>query len=297
MPPNFYESLDKAFESAAFKNLTDIRKKSQEKVRKLTETGELGRWGMSKEEAEVLFSYSFEAANKKETPCYIMNKTLAERDVNTLRNHRGYILHLLKALRKLKPVSTAGTILYRGIDGKFLNFDDEHYKMGNTLTWPAFTSATWKEKSAYVFADRTEEPVVFEIHGNFVGYSIKAFSNFPDEEEILLEPETTFKVISIQQDSRNPKAKRIVVEIQPTPLMIKEAVENFTRAELNYYQQLQQQQQQQQYMQFQQFQQQQPQQMFVQLPPNWIQMVDPNTGRTYYMNRVTRAMQWTFPTN
>ena len=31
------------------------------------------------------------------------------------------------------------------------------------------------------------------------------------------------------------------------------------------------------------------------LPPNWIACVDPNTGRTYYANTVTRTTQWEFP--
>lgn len=104
MPPNFYEPLDKAFGSAKFENLADIRKKSQSNAGELAADGTLAQLGMSKDEAEVLFSYTYEAENGKDSPCYIMNRVLAERDVNRLRMHRSYVLHLLKALRKLKPI-------------------------------------------------------------------------------------------------------------------------------------------------------------------------------------------------
>ena len=237
MPQDFYEPLDEAFESAGFEDLENIKKKSQEKANELAMNGTLGSLDMNMEEAEVLFSYTYQAQKGKKSPCYIMNTVLAERNVNQLQNHRCYILHLLKALRKLKRVDTNGgrTILYRGIDGKTMSFDEKHYQVGNTLTWPAFTSTALEEETAYKFMQRAAQPVIFEIRGKFVGYSIKAFSRFPKEEEILLEPETTFKVRSIRNDMRNPKAKRIVVEVQPTSLIIEIAVENFKRAEWNMY--------------------------------------------------------------
>ena len=240
MDPNFYVSLDAAFESAAFRNLAEIRRLAQENVRALAESGELDKLGMSRDEAEVLFSYSFETKGGKETPCYIMNRTLADRDSNALINHRGYILHLLKALRKLEPIPTSTptggrTVLYRGIDGRRVRFDEKHYKVGNRLSWPAFTSTTLCEDVVYSqFLVRVAQPVIFEIHGDFVGYNIRQFSCFVDEDEVLLEPETTFRVESIQQDTRMPQAKRVVVVVQKTPLMIKEAVENFAHSEWNY---------------------------------------------------------------
>ena len=99
----------------------------------------------------------------------------------------------------------------------------------------AFTSTSLKENVVYKqFLIRASQPVIFEIRGAFKGYYIKDFSNFASEEEVLLEPETTFKVVSIRNDTRNPKAKRIVVEVQQTPPMIKEAVENFARNETTF---------------------------------------------------------------
>lgn len=134
MNPSFYESLDKSFRSASFKNTEVIRRKAKAKSEKLQAKGILSKFGMSIEEAEVLFSYTYEEKGGKGTPCYILNKMLAERN-DCIINYRGHILHLLKALHKLEPISTEGRTLYRGIDGKLLNFDDLHYKEGNELTW------------------------------------------------------------------------------------------------------------------------------------------------------------------
>ena len=235
MPSGFYENLSKSFESASFKNFSVIKEKSQERVRGLERNGTLNKLKMASEEAEVLFSYTYEEKEKKSnTPCYIMNKLLAERNDNRLMAYRGYILHLLKALRKLEPVDPRTTTLYRGIDGERLTFDDKHYKVGNIMTWPAFTSTTPNESIAYKFSSKAVKPVIFEIHGAFVGYPIKPFSNFQKEEEVLLEPETTFRIRSIQDDTKDPKAKRIVVDVQPSPLMIKDAVEKFARNERNF---------------------------------------------------------------
>ena len=294
MPPDFYEPLDKAFESAAFKNLADIRAESQEQVEALANSGTLYSLGMSRGEAEVLFSYTYEAKERKESPYSIMNRVLTERDDNKLRSHRGYILHLLKALRKLRPIDPRTTTLYRGTNGKYLKFDKEHYQEGNTMTWPAFTSTSTKEDVIYSFLERTTQPVIFEIHGAFVGYNIKDFSKFPNEDEILLEPETTFRIERIQNDTRDPKAKRIIVNVQPTPLMIKDAVENFAMAERNPSSvQTSQMLRNMNMSNPKQKQQQQPNNPV--LPLNWEQRTDPKTGRVYYANLITKSTQWEFP--
>ena len=228
MDKDSYQSLDDAFKSIGFLSLDKV----YENFKKLSSISEahLEEIGITNDEAVTIHSYCYPGSD---APYHKMNKALAERNDNAIRNCRGYILHLMKALRKLKPIKTIGTTLYRGIDGKYLKFDDEHYKEGNALTWPAFTSTTQREESAYAFSNRAEQPIIFEIHGDFVGYDIKMFSRYPKEEEVLLEPETKFKVVSIKQDTINSKAKRIVVEVQNTPLIAKAAVKNFERAESN----------------------------------------------------------------
>ena len=103
----FYEPLDEAYKSAGFKNIKKIKEEASEKITELKKIGALDEFGITDEEAEVLFSYTYSPtgkANKKELPYYIMNKVLAERNTNGIIKCRGYILHLLKALRNFKPV-------------------------------------------------------------------------------------------------------------------------------------------------------------------------------------------------
>lgn len=269
--PDFYKSLEDAFEpfkTVSFKDNDEFKKKSQEIMAKLDKNF-INEHGIIKEDVDVLLSYSYEVSGGKDVPYRIINKILAARNDNGARAYGGYILHLLKALRKLKPYKANGTTLYRGIEGKFLKFDDEHYKVGNTMTWPAFTSTTKNDKVIYTeFLKRTTQPVIFEIHGDFVGYDIEQFSNFTNEKEVLLEPETKFEVISIQDDAKNPNAKRIVVKIKKTQPMIKEVVENFEKTEKDH----------------------------LNNRLNWTQRTDPTTGRIYYENTKVKITRWDLPT-
>ena len=232
IPQDFYQTLDEALESAAFYNTDKIRKESQEKIKSLEESGTLSSLGISKEEAEVLFSYTYddsENGHKYLTPFLEINKCLAERNSNATRKYRGYILHLLKALRKLKPVKTAGVTLYRGIDGKNIDLL-ESYKEGSTRTWPGFTSTSTSQRVVYKqFIRDVAHPIIFEIHGNFTGYDISPMSKYPDENETLLEPETSFKILSVWQDAIDPRIKRVKVVVQKTPLVADEAVKNFRK--------------------------------------------------------------------
>ena len=232
MPPGFYETLDVAFESAGFKDLAEIRRWAQKKARKLEESYKLGAMGMSKEGAEVLISFTYEGANSEDKPSYLINKAIAERNSNSLRAYRGYILHLLRTLRGLRPIRAEGTTLYKLADGRL---DEGLYRAGSTLTWPGFTFTTQSEDAVYGQSlEEAEQPIIFEIHGDFVGYDVQMLSAFPDEDEILLEPGTVFRVVSVQQDARIARAKRVVVVVQQTPLMIEGAVENFKRAGCGY---------------------------------------------------------------
>lgn len=228
MPPGFYETLDRAFEDACFKDLAEIRKWAQKKARKLEERGKLGTVGMNKEDAEVLISFTYEGGNSEDKPSYLVNKAIAERNNNSLRAYRGYILHLLSVLRRLRPIRTEGITLYRVADSRLY---EGLYRVDRKLSWPGFTFTTLSEDAVYEQSlERAEQPIIFEIRGDFVGYDIQMFSGFPDEDEVLLEPGTVFSVVSIQQDTRNPRAKRVVVAVQQTPLVIEDAVENFGRA-------------------------------------------------------------------
>ena len=104
----------------------------------------------------------------------------------------------MTVLRKLPRVT--GWTLYRGVRGE-VNFDKDHYYKGNTVFWPAlsFTSPNMNATKAFLakgLKGGKAKGTLFIIN-NAWGYDIQPYSLFPDEEEILLEPERQFRVISV----------------------------------------------------------------------------------------------------
>ena len=223
-PDDFYMTLDEAVKKAKFKGGSyAMLRECREKAEKLEKKGFLAEIGMSTEEAAAIFVYTYEGEGYR-----TINKVLATRNIEALFNLRGYIFHLLNALRKL-PRYRKKKVLYRGIDGGSVNWGEDNHAVGCTLTWPAFTSTTATERVIKDFVQYTLKPVVFEIRGEFNGCSISDFSFIKDEDEILLEPETQFVIKEVKRDFRFQKATRIVVEVVKTEPVIKDLIEKFSR--------------------------------------------------------------------
>lgn len=103
--------------------------------------------------------------------------------------------------------------------------------------------------------------------------------------EILFEPETKFRVESVGPDPKVHDGTRIVVNVLDTPPVLEDDVRNFakmcevSRDNENSFSR-------------------KPaltQSFPPKLPQNWIALVYPKTGRTYYANVVTKTTQWEFP--
>ena len=159
---------------AATKDLMD---RCTETIKYLNNRGVLKGYGLTEEEARAItiFTFDYGAENMDKNPQRIINQTLAKRNTNGMMAIRMYILHLLSALRKLPQYK--GTELYRGINGENIS---SSYVIGETRTWPAFTSAYPDEDSALDFLSG-ENKILFEIHGDFCGYNIQDFSIFHEE--------------------------------------------------------------------------------------------------------------------
>ena len=65
------------------------------------------------------------------------------------------------------------------------------------------------------------EATLFVVSGNPWGYDISVFSDFPDEEEILLEPERKLRVTSV---SREGQLITMNAEMLNTPLVLEKVV-------------------------------------------------------------------------
>ena len=79
--------------------------------------------------------------------------------------------------------------------------DEDHYHEGNTITWPALSSTSPDMKATKSFLAKGSKTgkaagTLFIIEDGW-GYNIQPYSLFPEEAEILLEPERQFNVKSI----------------------------------------------------------------------------------------------------
>lgn len=139
---------------------------------------------MSDDEIAAVYAYTFDfGEDKRESNIYRrINLILSNRSVNDMRNIRGYILHLLAALRHMGDnLIVKNVTLYRGIDGK-KSFAFDRHSEGISRSWPAFTSTSLDRDTVVDdFLDKAETPILFEIQ-KCTGYKINYLSAHQDEE-------------------------------------------------------------------------------------------------------------------
>lgn len=143
-----------------------------------------GTTNLKRSDTYAIFIYTLEL--RSYSPYRAINSALANRNgENALLKAREFIFYLLMALRKL-PRST-GKVLYRGVRMNKFEFRYLYY-VGRTIVWTPFTSTTINKETPYEFAEAKEGEVgydncgvIFEIHGNYRGYSIASLSGFGKE--------------------------------------------------------------------------------------------------------------------
>ena len=145
----------------------------------------------------------------------MINRALASRAEGELERASGLVLVVLRSLRKL-PRCT-GRTLYRGVCG---DVDMASYREGATVVWGGLSSTSPDMGVTKAFlAKGTEDGcargTLFVIEGGW-GYNIQPYSLFPEEEEILLEPEREFRVQSVI----DAKLTVIKLEMLDTPLLL-----------------------------------------------------------------------------
>ena len=136
--------------------------------------------------ALALYTYELEDGEREENFYYQLNKMLQKRSVDKMKIWSDYLFHLQNALSRLPNKECQ---VYRGIP--FTHEIVTNYKLGRRIYFTAFTSTTSDKSKAMEFAGT--DGVVLSIHV-FTGKSIKEYSMFPEEEEILLSPNVAFSV-------------------------------------------------------------------------------------------------------
>ena len=163
---------------------------------------------ITKEDAIIICSYTYECDDKNYSPYKFLNKNLVSNNrQNGLKVISKYLFIFLKTLRKLPryyPDKDNGN-LYRCISVHInykidpLNKKSNPYLVGHKKTFWSFASAS---PNIYTSSDflgkksKLKSGTIFTLCGDVWGYDITVFNYF-HEEEILLEPERKFVVEEI----------------------------------------------------------------------------------------------------
>jgi len=122
----------------------------------------------------------------------LLNYTLITRDQTILQNWQPYLYFLMQGLNKLPPFR--GTV-YRGLKGRLTKMSNQ-YVVGNEIVWIAVTSTSKRQTVTKAFFTGTGEATWLMIHVKD-GKDIKDLSLIPNEDEVLLPPNTRVKVLEI----------------------------------------------------------------------------------------------------
>ena len=188
--------------------------------------------GLTAEDVAAILCYTFECNNHiefkdLESPYRKLNDSLSvDRSNATLKKTRGFLFLLLSALRKLPRYAPVSNVLYRGIKTQIQTEVDQQnpkrlpYTAGNEKVWWSFNSTTEDLEATRAFVEENRG-TLFTLGGEAWGYDISMFSDFPDEREILLEPERRLRVTSV---TREGSAVSVCASILATPLVLEDFI-------------------------------------------------------------------------
>ena len=185
---------------------------------------------ISREDALTICAYTCECKERQYNTYKILNRNLVtENRKQGVKNISEYLYIFLKALRKLpryKP-NKDNKYLYRCI-GTLVKVKEDNnnpqyvpYIKGNFKTFWGFTSTSIKPNYTFLEGEQLKSGTRFKLleteKDSMWGYDITLFNLF-GENEVILEPETKFKV-----DDVMPEVNGIIditCEIMKTPLIL-----------------------------------------------------------------------------
>jgi len=184
-------------------------------VKRASANGVLKKLNLTEQEALVIAAYTVEGTEKSVSMYDALNQILrGEHSEANLIRVRQLLVLFLRTLRLL-PVVKKDKV-FRGIDVNL----GRKLKTGDEETWWAFTSVTWNADTTNTFVGRTGGSL-FIIEGQCQGYDLSCLSVFPDEAELLLEPEMHIKAKAVIQ--LGPNASSVFCEIVPSDPVLPQA--------------------------------------------------------------------------
>ncbi|CAF0763362.1 unnamed protein product [Adineta steineri] len=151
-----------------------------------------GEHGLTDDEAAAITLYTMEWEPTDNSLYVILNKTLQAANRKLLKPWFLYLRLIMTSLAKLPSDSNRLTV-YRGVK---LDLSAQ-YPKGNTVTWWGFSSCTASVDvlSNEQFLGQSGTRTLFNIDCSSAK-TIKEYSFFPAEEEVLLPPARQFQVIA-----------------------------------------------------------------------------------------------------
>lgn len=161
--------------------------------------------GFKVDEIGAVYWYSLESSSKSATSgSQVLNSFLRSHDISTLspKQKEKYLFqlkirdNLIEFLKKAPSLKKAR--VYRGIQVNSRRAVRDFLVVGKVVSDPAFVSATTDVEIAKGFANKSTGKIhiVFEIQTKSAK-SIAQFSEFSGEDEVLIPPNTKFKVVEV----------------------------------------------------------------------------------------------------
>ena len=142
--------------------------------------------GQNEALAVVAYTYdlNFSSEEDGEDNLYaVLNDTLRKRSGTVMRALKPYLTYLMRGLMALPGVQTT---CFRGVPPDCLDAVQAKYVLGTDVHWSAFTSCTPMLETAKQFA-QTAGGVIFRMQ-MLSARDVRAYSAFPQEQELLLSP-------------------------------------------------------------------------------------------------------------
>jgi len=164
---------------------------------------EIEKYGLTRDEAGAIVYYTSDArvvlnplVPNIKSPYFKLNKLMATRAIELLSRWKPFLYYLISGLLKLPDY--VGTV-YRAINNSVLSLQNTQYVQDGKIVWVSFSSTCKSELQLKNFSEAdTGSWLILDIKQ---GKDISNFSLFSEEQEVLLLPNTTFRVKTIIGES------------------------------------------------------------------------------------------------
>lgn len=211
LPPiQGYENMPLVTLEEAIEPLTSLVPDVERMVWTVKQSHFDGEHNLTDDESASILLYTMEWEPRDKSFYIILNNTLQAINRNLLRPWFLYLRLIMTSLAKL-PSNSHPITVYRGVKSDL----STQYSKGSTITWWGFSSCTTSvdvlNDERFLGSNGTRTLFAIECQS---AKSIKSFSFYPEEEEVLLPPGRQFQVMGCLNQGNGLRMIQMK-EIQP----------------------------------------------------------------------------------